>query len=211
MAHATPAVLGLFPGRRLNLWSGPWSQTTCVDDWNRDNFDHTGLGFVGGGLLTAGHEVKPIGLAAGPVPRGVPRFGPAWKAWLHASARSIGTAGAQLESLPYEHNLLDLDPAVTDPCGVPVVRVTYRVGDSDRRGYRFLRGKLDSWLREAGASETWWSEGVQLDPRHAVRRNPHGRRFPHVRRRPLRLLPRVPEPRTAERLVAAWSSAPRRP
>ena len=50
MAHATPSVFGLFPGRRLNLWSGPWSQTTCVDDWNGDNFDHAGLGFVGGGL-----------------------------------------------------------------------------------------------------------------------------------------------------------------
>jgi len=167
MAHATPSIYGVFPGRRLNLWSGPWSQATCSDDWNGDNFDHSGLGFVGGGMLAAAHEVKPIALAGGPVPPGVPRFGSGWKSWLRANARSIGSAGAQLESLPYEQNELDLDPAVVDPYGLPVVRVTHRVGESDRRGYAFLSHKLDLWLREAGASETWSAEGIQLDPRHS--------------------------------------------
>jgi gluconate 2-dehydrogenase alpha chain len=53
MAHVTPFEYGLFPGTRLNLFNGSWSQATCVDDWNADNFDHAGLGFVGGALMTA--------------------------------------------------------------------------------------------------------------------------------------------------------------
>jgi gluconate 2-dehydrogenase alpha chain len=167
IAHAVPLVFGLFPGRRLNVFSGPWSQATCVDDWNGDNFDHAALGFVGGGLLAAAHEAKPIALASAPPPPSVARWGSAWKRWLAANAQSIGSAVGQLESLAYEWNELDLDPHVTDPHGLPVVRVTYRVGESDRRGYGFLLRKLEAWLREAGAGETWYPDSVQLDLRHA--------------------------------------------
>ena len=60
--------LRAFPGRRLNLYNGLWAQATCVDDWNADNFDHTGLGFVGGGMLAAPQEAKPIAVASSPLP-----------------------------------------------------------------------------------------------------------------------------------------------
>jgi hypothetical protein len=40
---------GSVPGRRLNLFNGNGSQVTCLDDFNADNFDHAGEGFVGGG------------------------------------------------------------------------------------------------------------------------------------------------------------------
>jgi len=59
----------------LNLLSGTWSQATCVDDWNADNFDHNGLGFVGGALMTASQELRPIGAASAAPPPGVPRWG----------------------------------------------------------------------------------------------------------------------------------------
>src|SRR6185437_3268761 len=79
MAHVTPNVWGRFPGRRMNVLSGLWAQATCVDDWNADNFDHTGLGFVGGALLTAPHELRPISLARAPLPAGMRRWGASWK------------------------------------------------------------------------------------------------------------------------------------
>jgi gluconate 2-dehydrogenase alpha chain len=155
MSHVTPFAFGLFPGRRLNLFNGLWAQATCVDDWNADNFDHSGAGFVGGAMLTASQELKPIAAASAPLPPGVPRWGAAWKAWLKRNAQSVGSVVAQVESLSYETNYLDLDPVVRDPHGVPVVRVTYRVRENERRSADFMLGKLQAWLREAGASETW--------------------------------------------------------
>ena len=167
MVHIIPRVLGLFPGRALNIFSGPWSQATCLDDWNADNFDHTGLGFVGGGMLAASHEMKPIGTAGGPLPATVPRWGSEWKGWLKRNAQSIGSASAQLDSLSYETNRLDLDPVATDAYGVPRVRITYETRDHERRGAAFLRGKLETWLLEAGASETWSGEDFIVEARHA--------------------------------------------
>ena len=164
-AHATPIVFGLFPGRRLNLFSGPWSQATVLDDWNGDNFDHSGLGFVGGGLLAAAHEVKPIAAARGPFPPSVPRWGSAWKAWLKENAQSVGSASAQLDGLAYETNVLDLDPAVRDPFGMPVVRVTHRLEESDRRAYEFLVERLRELAARGGC-------GRDVDARRLPDRRP---------------------------------------
>lgn len=166
MVHATPVVYGLFPGRRLNLLNGTWAQATCVDDWNADCFDHTGLGFVGGGMLSASQELKPIETVTRLPPPTLPRWGSAWKAWLQRHAQSVGVVTGQLETLAYEHNRLDLDPAVRDPHGMPVVRISHRLGENERRGYAFLSAKLEEWLLEAGASETWRSPGVAIEGRH---------------------------------------------
>jgi gluconate 2-dehydrogenase alpha chain len=166
MAHVTPFGFGVFPGRRLNLFSGPWSQATCVDDWNADNFDHSKLGFVGGAMLAAPHELKPIATAMTAVPPWVPTWGSGWKAWLKENAQSVGAVSAQFESLSYEGNSLDLDPAARDPFGIPVLRVTHSPGENERKGNQFMRAKLEEWLREAGASETWSTDAVFVEARH---------------------------------------------
>jgi gluconate 2-dehydrogenase alpha chain len=167
MAHVTPFVHGSFGALRLNLWNGLWAQATCVEDWSADNFDHAGLGFIGGGLCSAAQEVKPIALAATPPPPGVPRWGGAWKRWLARSAPSIGTLNAQFATLPYEANRLDLDPVRRDPYGAPVVRVTFAPGENERRGSAFLVQRLHEWLRAAGAAQTWAPPGLVIEPRHA--------------------------------------------
>jgi gluconate 2-dehydrogenase alpha chain len=160
-------VFGLFPGRRLNLFSGPWSQATCVDDWNGDNYDHAAAGTLAGGMLTASHELKPIAIASRAVPPSIARWGSPWKAWLCEHAQSVGSVAGQLENLPYEENFLDLDPNVTDKFGVPVVRITYRLQENELRGHEFLRDKLERWLIAAGATETWSPELVPMEMQHA--------------------------------------------
>ncbi|HWL59659.1 MAG TPA: GMC family oxidoreductase [Microbacteriaceae bacterium] len=163
--HVTPSMYGLFPGQRLNLHTGTWAQGTVVDDWNGDNFDHTGLGFLGGGALIAANEVRPIA-ASGQTPPDVPRWGSSWKAWLAQHAQSVGSAVAQFESLTYDGNRLDLDPVARDASGMPRVRITYRPRENERRGVAFLRTKLETWLRAAGATETWPNEAVHIEGRH---------------------------------------------
>lgn len=163
MGHGlrSAAVTGLFLGRRLNRFSGNAGQWTAVDEWADDNFDHSGLGFIAGATISATMEAKPLGLARS-TPPSLPRWGSAWKAWLKANANSIGTASAQVETLPYEDHFLDLDPTVKDPQGFPVVRVTFDLKDNERRAALFLQEKLAQWLREAGASETWTMPPVPL-------------------------------------------------
>src|SRR2546426_12286912 len=48
------------------------------DEFNGDNFDHSGLGFIGGGFLQAATSgSRPIEVRPGP--RGTPRWGSGWK------------------------------------------------------------------------------------------------------------------------------------
>ena len=161
MAHglSSASVSGLFPGRRLNRYSGTIGQFTAIDEWDADNFDHSSVGFISGGMCSATMEQKPIGVAGALAP-GVPRWGSAYKAWLRGNADSVGTASAQVETFSYDDNFLDLDPVVRDPLGLPVIRVTFDLKDNERRSALFLQNKLDQWLKAAGAAQTWTSPPV---------------------------------------------------
>jgi gluconate 2-dehydrogenase alpha chain len=78
----------------------------------------------------------------------------------------VGLVQGQFDAHTYEWNVLDLDPSSTDPLGIPVVRVTHRVGPNERRAVRFMGDRMDEWLREAGASMTW-RERSFVEGRHA--------------------------------------------
>ena len=166
MAHVTPFVFGLFPGRNLALHTGPWAQATCVEDWNADNFDHAGLGFIGGALLVAPHELRPVALAGAPVPDGVPRWGAGWKAWLREHAQSIGYISAQMECLPYDEHVLDLDPLARDPFGIPRVRITHRIRENELTGASFMVERMAQWLDAAGACQVRDAPAPVLEARH---------------------------------------------
>ncbi len=154
MGHLYVGVDGVFPGRRLNRYGGTYPQCTSMDDFNGDNFDHSGLGFVGGACISAGQEAKPIAIALA-TPPSIPRWGAAWKAWLAEHGNSVGRLMATAESLPYEDSFLDLDPVVKDADGIPVIRVTYRLHEQESLRYDYLHARMAELLMEAGASETW--------------------------------------------------------
>jgi gluconate 2-dehydrogenase alpha chain len=160
MSHSYVSVYGLFPGHNFNIWSGTGAQQTALDNFDADNFDHSGLGFIGGATLSASMENKPIAMSR-TTPPSVPQWGPVWKAWLKENANAVGSVFAQIPSTPYENNVLDLDPSTKDPSGMPVIRVTYKLGDNEQRLTEFLVPHMTSWLKAAGATETW---GGQLFP-----------------------------------------------
>src|SRR5258706_14833128 len=61
-----------------NRWINPFLSTgstgTAIDEFNNDNFDHTGLGFLGGGCISANiFNGRPIGTRRTP-PR-TPQWG----------------------------------------------------------------------------------------------------------------------------------------
>ena len=156
IAHGlgSAGATGWFPGKRLNRYSGTLGQYAAIDEWDADNFDHTGLGFIGGGMATATMEAKPIG-TANAIPPGVPRWGSGWKAWLRENADSVAGVGAQLEVLSYEDNYLDLDPNVRDPLGRPVIRITNDFHENEHRVAAYVKAKMAEWMKAAGAAEVW--------------------------------------------------------
>jgi gluconate 2-dehydrogenase alpha chain len=156
--HAGPTTNGLFT-MTTNRVNGQGSQALHVDNWEADNFDHTGLGFIGGGSIDGRSEQKPIGFVRGGVPPTVPAFGSAWKAWVHANINKVGSigSGGGTNSLPYEQFFMDLDPTYKDPLGFPVIRITYDYTDTENRMHTFLLDKQKQWLLEAGAIQTWSS------------------------------------------------------
>lgn len=154
LAHTRAGANGVIPDRRLNRFSGTASQWTAVDDFDSDFFDHSGLGFIGGGTMSATMEAKPIG-AARTTPPSLPRWGSAWKAWLKENAISVASTATQINTTPYESNFVDLDPSTRDPDGIPVARVTYELKPMERAAAAFVAERCREWLVEAGAAETW--------------------------------------------------------
>lgn len=154
MTHSFPMTLGVFPGRDLRRWGGTAAQAAAVAEFDADNIDHSALGFIGGSVLMTPAEHKAIFTALW-TPPSVPRWGSAWKRWLHDNAHSIGWVWTLPDVLPYEQNVLDLDPVARDRDGVPRIRCTYRYFDNEVRQTRFLLDRAAEWLTAAGAAETW--------------------------------------------------------
>jgi gluconate 2-dehydrogenase alpha chain len=113
-----------------------------IDDFNGDNFDHSGLGFFGGAWISCGSSNgRPI--LTRPVPPGTPRWGKEWKkatAKWYNHAVNIGASGAQYA---HRENFLDLDPTYKDALGRPLIRMSFNFHDNDRKLAQYIAGVLD--------------------------------------------------------------------
>lgn len=148
------AVSALFPFP-LNNWYGAPAQGVGVDNWADDNFDHSGLDFIGGGNMWVYTERRPIVSvnALAPWLRGRPTWGSVWKAFIKENADRTNSAYLQKTTLPYDDNYLDLDPNVKDSFGVPVIRITGEFKDNEKKVALFMHEKMEQWYRTAGAVE----------------------------------------------------------
>jgi gluconate 2-dehydrogenase alpha chain len=126
-----------FDDKVFNTFMGTGSVGQVIDDFNGDNFDHAGLGFLHGGSISVGNSgARPI--AYHPTPPGTPRWGSAWKQTAaRYYNRSFGI-GAQNACLSYRQNYLDLDPQYTDAFGQPLLRMTFDWGDNERQASEYM-------------------------------------------------------------------------
>ena len=153
MTHNQGAgVTALFPFN-LNNWYGLPAQGVAIDDWADDNFDHSTLDFIGGGNLFVYSDRRPISAAGMNTFGKAPQWGSAWKAFVKVNADRWNNSYLQKTTLPYEDNYLDLDPAVKDPLGLPVCRITAEYKDNERKAAAFIQDKMEQWYRAAGAIE----------------------------------------------------------
>jgi gluconate 2-dehydrogenase alpha chain len=148
--HQGGGVSALFPFN-TNAWYGLPAQGVAVDNWADDNFDHSGLNFIGGGNLWAMSDRRPITAANASTWNQAPGWGTAWKAWIRENADRSHSSYIQKTTLPYEDNYLDLDPVAKDPLGFPVIRITAEYKENERAIAAFTQDKMEEWYRAAGA------------------------------------------------------------
>jgi gluconate 2-dehydrogenase alpha chain len=116
--------------KTFNPFMGAPGAGVVMDDINADNFDHSGLGFVGGAIITCGHDGgRPIDYR--PVPPGTPRWGSTWKkatAKWYQHSLNISMSGSNYAN---RQHYLDLDPTYKDQLGRPLLRMTYNFVEND--------------------------------------------------------------------------------
>jgi len=140
-----------FENERFNPFIGGGALGLQIDEWNGDNFDHSGLGFIGGaGILVNSTNGRPIGLSD-QVPKGTPAWGSEWKRALRHSYQNGAAIFNQGTSFAHRKVFADLDPTYKDRHGQPLLRVTFDYNENDRRMAKFTMDKAVEIGRKAGA------------------------------------------------------------
>ncbi len=153
-AYQTNAGSVAWYGKDVNLnpFAGAGALGMMADDFNGDNFDHTGLGFIGGANIACNTtNGRPI--SNRPVPAGTPRWGSDWKKATvenYGRTQSVGTQGS---SMSYRDCYLDLDPTYKDRLGRPLMRMTFDFKDNDLKMSRYVVDQTARIARAMGGNK----------------------------------------------------------
>ena len=140
------AVNVFFKDRWINPFLASGSTGTVIDEFNNDNFDHTGLGFFGGGGISANvFNGRPIGSRR--VPPGTPLWGTKWKEANAAWYAHSFAVSAQGSCYPHRDNYLDLDPTYTDAYGQPLLRMTFDFRDNETKMSEWVTQKIGAIVK----------------------------------------------------------------
>lgn len=179
LGHGDVRIYGLFDGTLINGFIGPGSAATRIDDFNGNNFDHSGLGFIRGGTMGTSGSGTPVE-RVDVVPPDVARWGREYKEYFTRYYTRTWDINIQPETLPHRDNTIDLDPRRRDGKGVPLPRVTFSFHQNELRMHRFIAQVGERIMHEAGAGKVWselpgkspsrWAGGTRMgkDPNTSV-------------------------------------------
>jgi choline dehydrogenase-like flavoprotein len=119
------------------------------------DFNHNNPGFHGGGMLCNEFIALPYLYSNSHHPPGAPRWGLAHKEFQRHYYKRTMTVMGPVQELPVAEARVTIDPAVKDYWGIPVVRLSGQRHPLDLETARFLSGKAEKLLKEAGAFQTW--------------------------------------------------------
>ena len=138
MGHMMANVFVGFDDRHLNVFMGPSAQKRTIDDFNADNFDHGGQGFIRGAQISIGTgnlQGGPISLTTTAPPPNVPRWGEKYRDFLAQYFTRHAALGRRLSRLPRQvlHAALrdggaDREPALCRPDHRPRSQRARRLG-----------------------------------------------------------------------------------
>jgi gluconate 2-dehydrogenase alpha chain len=140
-----------FEDKHMNPFMGSAGMSMCIDDFNGENFDHSGLGFFGGGYIGCNtSSAPPIGGRS--VPHGTPEWGSDWKRATVKWYNHVAKFNTQGSVYSIRDNYMDLDPTYKDAFGRPLIRLTYNGSDNDHKMSRYLLTKLEGIIKAMNPS-----------------------------------------------------------
>ena len=164
--QTTSSAAVFFKDRWINPFLAAGATGTVIDDFNNDNFDHSNLGFHGGGYI-GGNVSNGRPITTRRVPPGTPRWGTKWKqanADWYAHAFSVSVHGS---CYPHQENYLDLDPTYRDAYGMPLLRMNFDFRDNELRMSEYCTSKANEIAKALGATivSTGGPRNGPFDPR----------------------------------------------
>lgn len=146
-SHSYSGATGLFD---LDTYDdiGPGA-SIAVSDYNHGN-----PGLVGGAMI-ANEFIRLPYQFMGQVPPWIAGWGREHKDFVRSAFRRTIAIQGPVQEIPLADARVQVDPKVTDYWGIPVARLSGTRHPHTIEVGRFIAGKCEAWLKEAGASQTW--------------------------------------------------------
>jgi gluconate 2-dehydrogenase alpha chain len=136
----------------INPFMASGASGTLINDFAGDNFDHSGLGFIGGAFIGAVNtNGRPIEYH--PVPPGTPNWGKGWKQAVIKHYNHTVMFSLHGSSLSQRQNHCDLDPTYKDAWGQPVLRITFDFPPNDIKMAAHVTAKAVEIGKAMGAKQ----------------------------------------------------------
>ena len=143
-----------FFDKPLNRFMGSGAAGVCINDFDGDLFDHSGVPFLRGGILVAmSPGYRPIANFGVLPPSVKVAWGSDWKKAAIEYCDRTGPIVFSGEHLAYKGNYMDLDPSYKDRFGDPLLRFTINWGENERKMVEFVTPKAVELTRAMGAKE----------------------------------------------------------
>jgi choline dehydrogenase-like flavoprotein len=146
-SHTYPGAVGLFDFDTFDDL-GPGASIAICD------YNHGNPGLAGGGML-ANEFIRLPYQFMGLVPPWIPRWGAAHKDFVRTAYKRTVSVMGPVQEMPLFDSRVQVDAKIKDRWGIPVARLSGRKHPHTLEIARFLAGKADAWLQEAGAVSTW--------------------------------------------------------
>jgi choline dehydrogenase-like flavoprotein len=146
-SHSYSGATGLFEQETYDDL-GPGASIAVSD------FNHGNPGLAGGAVL-ANEFIRLPYQFMGQVPPWVARWGQEHKDFVRNAYRRTIVVMGPVQEMPLADARVQLDPKVEDTWGIPVARLSGGRHPHTIEIGRYIAGKAEAWLKEAGAGQTW--------------------------------------------------------
>jgi choline dehydrogenase-like flavoprotein len=118
------------------------------------DYNHSNPGLAGGGMLANEFIRLPYQFMS-QVPPWIPAWGREHKEFVRSAFKRTIVVMGPVQEMPLADARVQVDPKVKDHWGIPVARLSGGRHPHTIEIGRFLAGKAEDWLKEAGAGQTW--------------------------------------------------------
>jgi choline dehydrogenase-like flavoprotein len=146
-SHSYSGATGLFASETYDDL-GPGASIAICD------YNHGNAGLAGGAMLANEFIRLPYQFMS-QVPAWVAGWGQEHKEFVRTAFKRTIAVQGPVQEMPLFDARVQVDPKVKDHWGIPVARLSGGRHPHTIQTGRFIAGKAEEWLKEAGAIQTW--------------------------------------------------------